>query len=35
MGAHFPTAILRPKLWERVRMMMNDSRQYATNASLP
>ena len=36
MGAHSPiattlaqSAILRPKLWERVRMMMNDSRQYA------
>ena len=36
VGTHFPiattlaqSAILRPKLWERVRMMMNDSRQYA------
>ena len=36
VGTHFPiattlaqSAILRPKLWERVRMMMNDSRQHA------
>ena len=36
VGTHFPiattlaqSAILRPKLWERVRMKMNDSRQYA------
>ena len=36
VGTHFPiattlaqSAILRPKLWERVRMMINDSRQYA------